>query len=633
MPPKKAQRKSMPARIDATFTPSRRSPRVPTPSKAINESDYPAKAIDFSTDPSSENLVTFRYYRPKTPTADPPSKNVSPEVPTTGRRNFQARPSRLSNVYTPVVDTPTSSSQGSRRTRRTAALETPQNQLSDPEDPESIGSTGWTYDQYMGGQDETMDPSSPSAASSKGTRASARFRKPTSRAIEALALKKKPRKKATPTSAKNETNGSAKGPKTTVKSGKGKSKKHSQENKAPLCRIDIDTETAGRKLYEITLVALGADFKLPSDPEWELTNARFCYFQAKEGLQRTRETSAGDENQPNLYDSETDSGSIRQYKIQAKPQIDETGWARVGRVNDHGEEIIFPPAGHNPYWPPHTYNDETLPYPPVRSRSEKETQNDVSFGFPPLMGDRNIPFDAHSNFEPEDVSEEMVRAQARGEARQKALPAPSEPRKPRAAKQRQAQPSTVDGSASPAEPEEPKPKRRAARASLPAPTTRKAVVTKKPLARSAKAASKTIPPLTPAKTENGKDESDPPFRPIRLVLTAPRPEGKTNGTNEDTEDAPKVKKQVVSPTSGKGKKRAADSMDGGEETAAGKRARLVGADAESGIKGRKRAATTTTPKSAPVSKAKDQIEESPRRKETPSRGRTRGRGGRGRGRG
>ncbi|KAJ6084144.1 hypothetical protein N7486_010944 [Penicillium sp. IBT 16267x] len=644
MPPKKGMRKSMPARIvQTTFTPSRRSPRVPTPTRAINESDYPTKNIDLSTDPSSENhFVTFRYYQPKTPPGNISSKDSSPDVPSTGRRPFQARPSRLSNVYTPVVETPNSSSQGSRRTRRTAALETPQNQLSDPDAPESIGSTGWTYDQYMGSHDDTMVPPSPSAASSKGTRISARLRKPTSRAIEALALKKKTRKRATPAFAKNGTTESAaQAPnKATPNSAKGKGKRTLKQKKSPLCLIDLDTETAGRKLYEITLVALGADFELPSDPEWIITNARFEYFQGREGLQRAREASAGDENQPNLYDSETDTGSIRQYKQQSTPQIDEDGWARVGRINDHGEEIVFPPGDHSPYWPPRTYSDDTLPYPPVRSRSEKQTQNDNSFGFPPLMGDRNIPFDAQSHFVPEDVTEELARAQARGEARQKALPAPTEPRKPRSSKQRQTQPPTLDGPAPPAEPEEPKPKRRA-RASLPATTTRKAAPpTKKPLARSAKAASKIAPAPLYAENDNGEGSSqDPPFRPIRLVLTAPRPEGKTNGAKkpETDEDAalPKVKKEGASSTSGKGKKRTADSMNGpAGETAAAKRARLAGTDVESGPqKGRKRAATTTTttPKQPAASKAKGQNEESPRRKATPSRGRGRGRGGHGRG--
>lgn len=633
----------MPARIDnTTFTPSRRSPRVPAPTRAINDSDYPAKTIDFSADPSSENLVTFRYYHPKTPPRNISSKDTSPDVTSTSRRPFQARPSRLSNVYTPVVETPNSSSQGSRRTRRSAALETPQNQLSDPDAPESVGSTGWTYDQYMGSHDD-MAPPSPSAASSKGTRTSARLRKPTSRAIEALALKKKPRKRATPASAKNSTPEPAtQAPnKTTPKSGKGKGKKPSTQKKSSLWSIDLDTETAGRKLYEITLVALGAGVELPSDPEWFIANARFEYFQAKEGLQRSREASAGDENQPNLYDSETDTGSIRQYKQQSTPQIDEDGWARSGRINDHGEEIIFPPDDHSPYWPPRTYNDDMLPYPPVRSRSEKQTQNDNSFGFPPLMGDRNIPFDAHSHFVPEDVTEELARAQARGEARQKALPTPIEPRKPRSAKQRQTQPSTVDGPASPAITKEPKPKRRAvARASLPATTTRKtAPPIKKPLARSAKAASKIARAPLPTDTDSGEESShDPPFRPIRLVLTAPRPEGKTNGNKEPETDGdaalPTIKKEGASPTSDKGKKRAADSMNGPASETATKRARLAGNDAESGPqKGRKRAAATTTitPKQSATSKTKGHSDESPRWKATPSRGRGRGRGGRGRG--
>ncbi|KAJ5935293.1 hypothetical protein N7466_004840 [Penicillium verhagenii] len=652
MPPKKA-RNTMRA---ATFTPSRRSSRVPPPSKTKNESDLPSKPLSLSsTDHPSENIVTFRYYNPKTPTQSSPPNNPTPDLPSTNRRTFQARPSRLSNVYTPLVETPKPSSQdqSSRKTRRsTAALSTPQNLASDPDASEGIGSTGWTYDQYMGGTDETQAPPSPSAASSKGTRLSSRLRKPTSRAIEAMAFKKDARKKTTQApnneaAQKNERNkvneplksiANAVNNKALKGKSKAKGKKTLKQQKAPLTRIDLSIEAAGQKLYDVTVIALSAEFQLPSDPEWELANARFGYFQAKEGLQRTREDSPVDEDQPNLYDSETDAGSILQYRLQDEPTLDESGWLLVGCTNRHGEAIILSPDGYVPYWPPQTYNDKKLPHPPVRSRSAKQTQNDINFGFPPLMGDRNIPL--VSRFLPEDVTEELALAQVRGEARQRAIPPPTEPRKPRAAK-RQSQLPWGDKAISAAETAGPKTKR--ARASLPAPPSNAAPPAKKSLPRSAKSAAKnTIDNgLTRDDTETDKDGSpDPPFRPIRLVLTAPRPEGKTNGMDksnaeEEVIPKPKPKKEVKTPS--KGKKRAADTTDEPalDDTAAAKRACLAGSDVEPAMqKGGKRKAVTT-PKPVPASKTKGESAESPKRKETPrGRGGGRGnRGGGGRGRG
>ncbi|KAJ5280821.1 hypothetical protein N7478_006193 [Penicillium angulare] len=488
MAPKKGSSKPTAAYSNGTtLTPSRRSPRVPASTKATSDSTRSPKTLDPISSPTSQDI---RFYYPTTPPSSKPMSNPSPEEPSTHRRIFQARPSRLSNVYTPVTEAPSSLSQESRRTRRMTALDTPNGVSSDTDDVANIGSTGWTDAQYMGGMGGSNDPPSPSAASSKGTRSSARRRKPTTRAIEALELNRSPRRNTTgpdqapavpltdtpasppppphlssslprPGSAASVTDSpSTKSPvRASTKDDKSDSVVESnnkpvrkfpkgkkalrvpKQQKVQLLRIEIDLDTAGRNAYQAGVEAFSESFILPPDPDWLINNARFAYSQARNGVQRTRRASGGDEIQPNLYDSETDTSGVGRFQRSTPPQIESDGWSRIGRRNERGEELMIPPSRYSLYWPPHTYGDEDLPWPPVRSRSDVQVEQDKSLGFPPLIGHRNIPFDIRSQFEAEDVTEERARVQARDEARQKAANDPVRTRKARAVKRRQSAPS------------------------------------------------------------------------------------------------------------------------------------------------------------------------------------------------
>ncbi|KAJ5731374.1 uncharacterized protein N7483_005882 [Penicillium malachiteum] len=593
MPPKRARNSGSGISVNATtltLTPSRRSPRSPkleAPSPSLNNISHSNKHT-FSSSPSSEDI---RLYYPKTP---PSTKSVkttssSPDLPSTHRRKFQARPSRLSTVYTPVVDTPNSSGEVSRQSRRVTALNTPQDPLSDHEVPDSIGSTGWTFDQYMSGYDTAMDPTSPSAASSKTTRSSARLRKPTSRAVEASLEPKKQTRRGLVTPAtttnttKEETSESSTGQAqepakaTTQKASKGKkgtNKKASKVQAAPK-DMDIDIEAAGLLLYQVAVEALGPDFVLPADPEWELNNARFNYFQSKTGAQRIREATPqnDDDQHPDLYDSEADTG-VCKFKKTSEPSVAPDGYLQLGVVNRNGEEVFIHPAACSPYWMPRTYGDESLPYPPVRVRSSEQQLKDTTLGFPPLIGDRNTPFDVQSQFVAEALTaEEQARVHARDELRQNAaaaIPDAPEPRKARA-KRRQSAPAT--------EVDEPKPKRRrgGTRASMPSasadnstghsatsPNTNKPRGQRKtPAPKPTKAMAKKAGSGSEAARKTASNEAqaagDDVQRPIiRLKLSAPKPEvrGSTESSSQQSAETPRVASDAEEVSTPAGRKRA-----------------------------------------------------------------------------
>lgn len=427
----------MPARFSqvnhTTLSPSRRSPRVPANGKT-NESTTPS--IKASPTPP-ESSLNFRFYQPKTPSKSPlppsRSRSASPDVPLNRRRTFQARPSRLSNVFTSVPETP-NSSQSNRRTRRTATLDTTKHDPSDFDFPELLGTTGWTFDQYLGKfSSNDMGAKKPSTSSSSTeTRSSSRVRKPTARAVEASETKQKLRKTKTsaPTPPKPST-AAASDPKGVVK----KSKKNSRSNtasKVVLKKLDFAEDEAGQKLYDLAAVAMKVDFSLPADLEKIIADAREVFEQRQGGAagavdgneaqtigepaqeEPAKEEPAQEDPRPRI---------ILKFKKTAPPKLDLDGWTNAGRVNDNDEEIVLIPSDHSPYRSPYAYGDDGLPYPPVRARSEQQAESD-DLGFPPLMGDRNIPAHKQSPFETEDVTEEKARVQARGQKRKQEAPAP-----------------------------------------------------------------------------------------------------------------------------------------------------------------------------------------------------------------
>ncbi|KAJ6104550.1 hypothetical protein N7523_010870 [Penicillium sp. IBT 18751x] len=474
MPPK-GYRKSMPGRLNSTMlTPSRRSPRVPA--KMTTPSTQPSKSLDSPAD-SPDSSFNIRFYNPKTPTksssTSPKPGAGSPDLSLSHRRTFQARPSRLSTVFTPAVETPTST--GSRRTRRSAANPI-QNQFSD----DDFAETGWTLEQYLGlGYEEDMaGQTSPTKSSSMGTRTSARVRKPTERFLESQKSQPKPRENNgnAPAVSKRQTSKTMQrisqkktpAPKNAFKASSTLNEK--QVDEAPeLERIKIKEEDAAQGLYELGRSALGPDFEIIENPNELINELREAYFKREAELKTIRDVQDAQESQdvrdaldaqldeyddsdddavnhtkpPKAHNSAKPSKNVKpvkdvdiiepsnstesvqparasqgvepadkailRFKKSAAAVIEPDGWVKTGRVNDSGEELVLTPTNHSPWRSPRTYFDDALPYPPVRSRSDQQAEGDTALGFPPLLGDRNIPPGAEIDFRPENVLEEKAR--------------------------------------------------------------------------------------------------------------------------------------------------------------------------------------------------------------------------------
>lgn len=417
--------------------------------------------------------MNIRFYSPKakptSPRSNPTSPRIQanpPETPSSRRRTFQSRPSRLSNVYTPAIETP-ATAQASRRTRRTAALETPKNEQSEASDleiPDSIESTGWTFDQYVGSFEAAGTPDGPSSPTSASDMRTSRVRKPTRRAIESLETSKKtPRRKNTsgPTSstekpdtrgAKVAKNNVAKKPIKKTRTSRRMANSNLRKN-VLLIGHDIDVKAAGKALFDLTVEALSPGFTLSSDSLAIYEKAQNEYYQRQENekygtdLPADQSNTSGDVEMidqdlsaipeialppalPNV--PATNQVGILGYERLSDPKIDSDGWVETGLVNNMGEAVFVISDDYHPHFPTNSYGHEGLPWPPVRARSNKQAAADSAHGFPPFLGSRNVPVDGEAPFVTENVQEEQARLLA------SAPPAPEKKeKKPRGRKRRQ----------------------------------------------------------------------------------------------------------------------------------------------------------------------------------------------------
>lgn len=347
---------------------------------------------------------------------------------------------------------------------------------------------------------------------------------------------------------------------------------------AVLIGCDIDVKVAGKILYDLTIQSLSPDFTLPCNFPAFLEQQRSEYFrrqvEEKYGvdMSTTKATSPSDvdldvemigqdtplpviapcsptppappvavtngevTNGPVTHDAvtkdaATNGSSILSYKKRSGSKVDSDGWVQTGYVNSSGEEVALIPEKSHPYYPPHTYGYEGLPFPPVRARTSQQAEADATYSFAPLMGDRNLPFDATAPFVTENVEEEKARALARTP-----VPAPAA-KKPRARKRRQtAAADATDKPASPvptatAETGGRKSQRRR-RQTAPAPTVPSSASPTSPTSppttatkvQSSGPATAVAPAVAPAATEGDK----PKVQRLRLTLK-PAPKTETSG--------------------------------------------------------------------------------------------------------
>ncbi|KAL1966450.1 hypothetical protein VTN77DRAFT_4592 [Rasamsonia byssochlamydoides] len=106
---------------------------------------------------------------------------------------------------------------------------------------------------------------------------------------------------------------------------------------------------------------------------------------------------------------------------QPRPWTDSDGWTHTGRVNEYGEEIVLVPDTYVWVRQMVNYGNSCIPPPPPLVKSRQQVERDQIFGFPPLLGQRNLPRMGPRRFVPEDVSTETAKIKAREAAAQKGL--------------------------------------------------------------------------------------------------------------------------------------------------------------------------------------------------------------------
>ncbi|PWY86032.1 hypothetical protein BO70DRAFT_360838 [Aspergillus heteromorphus CBS 117.55] len=90
-------------------------------------------------------------------------------------------------------------------------------------------------------------------------------------------------------------------------------------------------------------------------------------------------------------------------------------------MNPFGEELITVGPDYEWYRPNNTYGDQLLPQPPLRLKSRAQFEQDRIFGYPPRMGERNLPRETHMPFMYENVDEVRATIRAREEAKRRGI--------------------------------------------------------------------------------------------------------------------------------------------------------------------------------------------------------------------
>jgi hypothetical protein len=281
------------------------------------------------------------------------------------------------------------------------------------------------YDEHSRREESFEGFGTPSPESlSTGARASGRVRKPTIKAIEALQSKPKSRKRPRDSDAYAEVNNHPKptsevppsqhGDLTTAPTSRASSAGRSDSNSLPPADLDF----LARQLYELASAAFSEP--APADEETKLAELRE-QFNARQKAAAPAATEVVSDAMQNQQLGQVDPSAPLHHPNEARPWTDAEGWTHTGRVNAHGEEYVLVPAKEYA-WVPQIQNFGNrlgvVPLPPPRIKSVKQLERDQVFGFPPLLGQRNLPQSGVRKpyFMPEDVDQLLARSKARREA-------------------------------------------------------------------------------------------------------------------------------------------------------------------------------------------------------------------------
>ncbi|KAK9580050.1 hypothetical protein V6Z90_008083 [Aspergillus fumigatus] len=254
-------------------------------------------------------------------------------------------------------------------------------------------------------------PTSLSTGTSAAARTSSRIRKPTIKALESLESERQFRRSRALSNK----------PESAAGLGQKKGGAAQPEHQVPAsaqasAAQQPDTAFIARRLLELAAAAVSADPALDSGLDARLESLR-REFEAEQREQDGEGAGSGGENRP------TSSLPFGMDKTKvSEPWTDEDGWTHTGLLNKFGEEYVFVSSDFEWVHPANTYGDDQLPQPPGRFKSREQAEKDRIFGYPPRLGERNLPRQTNLPFRLEDVDEEKAKVKAREAARLRGIP-------------------------------------------------------------------------------------------------------------------------------------------------------------------------------------------------------------------
>lgn len=282
---------------------------------------------------------------------------------------------------------------------------------------------------------ETVSPGSSSVA----MRTSGRVRKPTIKAIEALQSRPKGRKRG------RDSHGGDSGPRSaSTNQSTASASRESTATADNNASSQGDLDAIARQLYDLAAAAISEPSPKEDDVNLEQLRVEWEAREKAEEEARTAKTSpatppktaqmaspessSGIAPEPVSEDAdmqdttatllptppgELDPSVPLDHPYKVRPWTDEDGWTHTGRVNKHGEEYVVVPREEYAWVQPSNISTNlgVIPRPPPRLKSKKEIDRDQVYGFPPLLGQRNLPHSPmrKSRFVEEDV-ESLLKA-------------------------------------------------------------------------------------------------------------------------------------------------------------------------------------------------------------------------------
>ncbi|PLB38663.1 putative GPI-anchored cell surface glycoprotein [Aspergillus candidus] len=470
-------RKSLPAKAnrasDAGMSGTQAASRASTPQSTRSRNRKPKSTIHTArTTPNvrSQPIPANDSSKPQTPTNGVSKTPVSTpgslttktrrRGPTSGvTSSAEHRDDEQPNV-TPDANGTSAPSQGTTRPSNTvklnvgrkalaAALSTP---LAHPYDRELANGTvpgtpmhvyddgfHFDYDAEMYGKNFGLDgqmdppgsPTSLTTSTSTANRTSGRVRKPTIRALESLASEQRVRRRTTPR-AKPKPNAASKvvsQPTTDTKVTSNSTPAPAAPQRTPVV-LSAEARALANRLLDIAATAVAEDFKPAPEASAWLAEMRKNFDAEQNGGQVAENAGKPGEQRkqqpPPANTTPSASAPTRRNRTRAQAKreavdsvvcADADGWRFTGQVNEFGEELFAVGPEFEVFRPNNTYNDDELPQPPLRYKARDQVERDRIFGYPPRMGERNLPQGTVAPFTVEDVDTELAKIKLRDEAK------------------------------------------------------------------------------------------------------------------------------------------------------------------------------------------------------------------------